>query len=194
MFFFFKQKTAYEMRISDWSSDVCSSDLGVVAVPVARGAADAAVDDEFGGVLGHFGVEVVLDHPVRGFGEPGLAAELGAARGGDLAGRVVAVGHGGTCCCVLEGIIASGGWSPSPAERERGWGEGVVGRAWLGVWGKSRSLTRRFAPPSPASQERGGWKRIALAPILRSGGGVGGRAHLPLARDRKGTLLKSTTH
>src|SRR3546814_1618721 len=28
-FFFFKQKTAYEMRISDWSSDVCSSDLRV---------------------------------------------------------------------------------------------------------------------------------------------------------------------
>src|SRR3546814_18062445 len=33
-FFLFKQKTAYEMRISDWSSDVCSSDL----------AADAAAD------------------------------------------------------------------------------------------------------------------------------------------------------
>src|SRR3546814_3065488 len=33
-FFFFKQKTAYEMRISDWSSDVCSSDLA------ARPAAD----------------------------------------------------------------------------------------------------------------------------------------------------------
>src|SRR3546814_2696924 len=30
VFFFFKQKTAYEMRISDWSSDVCSSDLIVV--------------------------------------------------------------------------------------------------------------------------------------------------------------------
>src|SRR3546814_7304881 len=29
VFFFFKQKTAYEMRISDWSSDVCSSDLRV---------------------------------------------------------------------------------------------------------------------------------------------------------------------
>src|SRR3546814_3247304 len=28
-FFFFKQKTAYELRISDWSSDVCSSDLSV---------------------------------------------------------------------------------------------------------------------------------------------------------------------
>src|SRR3546814_7912525 len=33
MFFFFKQKTAYELRISDWSSDVCSSDL---ECPVAR--------------------------------------------------------------------------------------------------------------------------------------------------------------
>src|SRR3546814_6176832 len=32
-FFFFKQKTAYELRISDWSSDVCSSDLGVAAIP-----------------------------------------------------------------------------------------------------------------------------------------------------------------
>src|SRR3546814_13358554 len=31
MFFFFKQKTAYELRISDWSSDVCSSDLVAVA-------------------------------------------------------------------------------------------------------------------------------------------------------------------
>src|SRR3546814_20080895 len=34
-FFFFKQKTAYEMRISDWSSDVCSSDLN--AMPMHRG-------------------------------------------------------------------------------------------------------------------------------------------------------------
>src|SRR3546814_2364134 len=36
-FFFFKQKTAYEMRISDWSSDVCSSDLvdrGLMIAPV----------------------------------------------------------------------------------------------------------------------------------------------------------------
>src|SRR3546814_5791579 len=33
-FFFFKQKTAYEMRISDWSSDVCSSDLSKHAIGV----------------------------------------------------------------------------------------------------------------------------------------------------------------
>src|SRR3546814_4587891 len=39
--FFFKQKTAYEMRISDWSSDVCSSDLSVaeMAEAQAKGAA-----------------------------------------------------------------------------------------------------------------------------------------------------------
>src|SRR3546814_14404272 len=33
-FFFFKQKTAYEMRISDWSSDVCSSDLQKANRPI----------------------------------------------------------------------------------------------------------------------------------------------------------------
>src|SRR3546814_5099544 len=32
LFFFFRQKTAYEMRISDWSSDVCSSDLSATWV------------------------------------------------------------------------------------------------------------------------------------------------------------------
>src|SRR3546814_10507723 len=37
MFFFFKQKTAYEMRISDWSSDVCSSDLQAAEAVAHRG-------------------------------------------------------------------------------------------------------------------------------------------------------------
>src|SRR3546814_3851977 len=37
LFFFFKQKTAYEMRISDWSSDVCSSDL-LLHIGLGRGA------------------------------------------------------------------------------------------------------------------------------------------------------------
>src|SRR3546814_11109786 len=36
VFFFFKQKTAYEMRISDWSSDVCSSDLLRLLLAVQR--------------------------------------------------------------------------------------------------------------------------------------------------------------
>src|SRR3546814_15189039 len=39
VFFFFKQKTAYEMRISDWSSDVCSSDLCQRSCQSAREAA-----------------------------------------------------------------------------------------------------------------------------------------------------------
>src|SRR3546814_9741404 len=38
VFFFFKQKTAYEMRISDWSSDVCSSDLFAPSAPAFRNA------------------------------------------------------------------------------------------------------------------------------------------------------------
>src|SRR3546814_11857026 len=51
LFFFFKQKTAYEMRISDWSSDVCSSDLDGEAATaprpdVAAGSAHAGDADE----------------------------------------------------------------------------------------------------------------------------------------------------
>src|SRR3546814_12255667 len=41
VFFFFKQKTAYEMRISDWSSDVCSSDL----LPAGQRATGARRED-----------------------------------------------------------------------------------------------------------------------------------------------------
>src|SRR3546814_16646648 len=42
VFFFFKQKTAYEIRISDWSSDVCSSDLSAAPNLAAVGAALAS--------------------------------------------------------------------------------------------------------------------------------------------------------
>src|SRR3546814_4264873 len=42
MFFFLKQKTAYEMRISDWSSDVCSSDLS--AAPSIRPGMSASTN------------------------------------------------------------------------------------------------------------------------------------------------------
>src|SRR3546814_1171026 len=57
-FFFFKQKTAYEMRIRDWSSDVCSSDLyGTVdeanaAVGLARLHTAALDDPEIDAILG----------------------------------------------------------------------------------------------------------------------------------------------
>src|SRR3546814_7372281 len=54
--FFFKQKTAYEMRISDWSSDVCSSDLHVVRQACAQRFAQAVARWPFarlGGDVGH---------------------------------------------------------------------------------------------------------------------------------------------
>src|SRR3546814_3037217 len=59
MFFFFKQKTAYEMRISDWSSDVCSSDLvdGILAFGEAR------LDDFLG--LGRCAREGIFDRRER---------------------------------------------------------------------------------------------------------------------------------
>src|SRR3546814_1718479 len=41
--FFFKQKTAYDMRISDWSSDVCSSDLQADIVDCVASGGDALV-------------------------------------------------------------------------------------------------------------------------------------------------------
>src|SRR3546814_6040600 len=44
-FFFFKQKTAYEMRISDWSSDVCSSDLPQSGVSTMKLAAEIVIVD-----------------------------------------------------------------------------------------------------------------------------------------------------
>src|SRR3546814_2371695 len=49
--FFFKQKTAYEMRISDWSSDVCSSDL-------ERGM----VDSERIAIIGHSMGSIAANH------------------------------------------------------------------------------------------------------------------------------------
>src|SRR3546814_1641583 len=59
--FFFKQKTAYEMRISDWSSDVCSSDL-FNEIPIAH---QISWDTRHGGVrLVHLSDEFVIG---RGF-------------------------------------------------------------------------------------------------------------------------------
>src|SRR3546814_12319084 len=86
VFFFFKQKTAYEMRISDWSSDVCSSDLGSGAPnslrarnarrsvrrsprhprsATGRAAASALLLLRGGGVFGAFAAFTLL-HPLAG--------------------------------------------------------------------------------------------------------------------------------
>src|SRR3546814_2446033 len=61
-FFFFKQKTSYEMRISDWSSDVCSSDLAkaVSSDPCGLRLRMNVLDPvESGGGIGQFADAVV---------------------------------------------------------------------------------------------------------------------------------------
>src|SRR3546814_5951866 len=78
VFFFFKQKTAYEMRISDWSSDVCSSDLVVhhpgddLAV-----ALDGDRDREIGDAVQEVGRAVErIDDPARAGLRAGRLAAL----------------------------------------------------------------------------------------------------------------------
>src|SRR3546814_9936416 len=82
MLFFFKQKTAYELRISDWSSDVCSSDL-----LTPRSAA-----------TGHVRHRLYRTPRHRGGGaarpRPGAAAEGGALRRAVGAARAGAMGVG----------------------------------------------------------------------------------------------------
>src|SRR3546814_8269635 len=56
-FFFFKQKTAYEMRISDWSSDVCSSDLQFWKIAFGLFACGYSMN-----LLGIHGVPMLMDH------------------------------------------------------------------------------------------------------------------------------------
>src|SRR3546814_10804430 len=68
LFFFFKQKTAYEMRISDWSSDVCSSDLfrasGQTGIMIAGGGIpmDAVVSDFEAGAAELLSPDADADH------------------------------------------------------------------------------------------------------------------------------------
>src|SRR3546814_1054157 len=58
VFFFFKQKTAYEMRISDWSSDVCSSDL--LSSLRLMGTGSAAIPAwAIDGIEREFGIEII---------------------------------------------------------------------------------------------------------------------------------------
>src|SRR3546814_18501280 len=86
VFFCFKQKTAYEMRISDWSSDVCSSDLKTILFFHGNGdnmigAIEATREP---GAAGH-GLMLV---EYRGYGgNPGSPGEAGLYRGGEAATR-----------------------------------------------------------------------------------------------------------
>src|SRR3546814_1874802 len=65
-FFFVKQKTAYEMRISDWSSDVCSSDL---PAPLGQPLYVARFSSLRGAYLGNFVVHHLHQVAIQGLGE-----------------------------------------------------------------------------------------------------------------------------
>src|SRR3546814_10395276 len=93
-FFFFKQKTAYAMRISDWSSDVCSSDLLQIEADAC-----AAIEGDIGAdVEGAFADDVVAGLKCGGaVASPGDAAAIAAGLDrraalegcvGEVAGRV----------------------------------------------------------------------------------------------------------
>src|SRR3546814_11447536 len=73
VFFFFKQKTAYEMRISDWSSDVCSSDLGVDAALVGQRAVAFV---PYGGIAEYVVADVHLTAPIAAGLDDAFAASL----------------------------------------------------------------------------------------------------------------------
>src|SRR3546814_4414730 len=98
-FFFFKQKTAYEMRISDWSSDVCSSDLlGAEATDIARRRRDRLqlgiflrdLDEAIAG-------KIAGRHQRLQFVPPRL--DLRDPFGGDLRHRPRAPAKAGAQCC-----------------------------------------------------------------------------------------------
>src|SRR3546814_2532538 len=71
--FFFKQKTAYEMRISDWSSDVCSSDLvGKDGLQARIGEAQLVGHQRLGDEL-HTGIDRTQSGEVERLARPALA-------------------------------------------------------------------------------------------------------------------------
>ena len=68
-------------------------DDAIKALPIARGAADAAVDHELVRLLGHLGIEIVHQHPQRRLGQPALGGKFWATRRPDDAGIVETSGH-----------------------------------------------------------------------------------------------------
>src|SRR3546814_16460059 len=93
-----KEKTAYELRISDWSSDVCSSDLGAGGAGGGAGVSTGGgSSNTTGGGSGGGGIGV-------GCGGPSSLISLGSpqvAGGGppDARSEVRRVGHEGGCTC-----------------------------------------------------------------------------------------------
>src|SRR3546814_4689668 len=89
-FFFFKQKTAYEMRISDWSSDVCSSDLEIAfsqCINKLRRVITPVVTGTIICLMGLSLIKVAMTDIAGGYG----ADDLGALPNLALAGLVIGI-------------------------------------------------------------------------------------------------------
>src|SRR3546814_13870202 len=143
-FFFFKQKTAYEMRISDWSSDVCSSDLsigggggaavavdadGLVREPIVeqanaapaprtmlRSFAAASVPQ---GARSGGAVDVTIGAAIHTTGDQahGVLVQSvagGGALGGSAAGALAGGGTGGALPLTVNAAVTSPGAGPTP--------------------------------------------------------------------------------
>src|SRR3546814_9025992 len=82
VFFFFKQKTAYEMRISDWSSDVCSSDLVRHSLDAAKDVPGAVIASGAGTDHLAPGPDVTIDQVIAAYEEQCEAIEK-------LGGRII---------------------------------------------------------------------------------------------------------
>src|SRR3546814_16077848 len=113
-FFFVKQQTAYERRISDWSSDVCSSDLlpsSLAAEPATRDA-----------LPGDVGSDVLLRRPDVLRAEHLLIAEnanIGAARAAFFP-AISLTGTIGTLSSALSGLFKDGSYTYSAGPSEIG--------------------------------------------------------------------------
>src|SRR3546814_17812818 len=107
-FFFFKQKTAYEMRISDWSSDVCSSDLLRAHADDVDTIIAVAVDRD-GGVL-QLTTAVVEQEADVIHRDPGQAELLGGLLAAENAGvrvvEVAVIDAGGALACAPAALVA----------------------------------------------------------------------------------------
>src|SRR3546814_1909113 len=92
--FFFKQKTAYEMRISDWSSDVCSSDLHGCKDEREGGGCEH-FEEAFHPKMNHPPAPVLHDGDVRAF----AVEQAGAVEQADGDGRCRQQGQIGRASC-----------------------------------------------------------------------------------------------
>src|SRR3546814_3866983 len=89
--FFFKQKTAYEMRISDWSSDVCSSDLHTYVVYTSDNGWHMGEHRQFVGKTTAYEEDIRVPFAIRGPGVPKGARLTPFVLNNDLAPTIAAM-------------------------------------------------------------------------------------------------------